>query len=176
MKISTTDKDTTIIEFSRAELEGCRLTYENLARDTARSRQVLLTIMSETARISGHRTFIDSNTAMDILPDGEGGCVIILRAVKRKEDNTFGIFCCNGIDGVIDLSRALKSESTGRFMLYRRGDTYYVAAKCEEVLLKICGEFLLFLSSEETDEARLDETAERLGELKEVFCRRASEK
>ena len=175
MKISATDKDTTIIEFTRSELEGCRLTYENLASDTARSREVLLTIINETARISGHRGIADCNTAMDILPDGEGGCVIILRTLRVRAAETFGIFYSEGIDGIIDLSRALRKES-GTLTLYRRGDGWYLTARGGESLMRLCGEFLTLLSHSQTDESRLIESSERIGELKEIFGSRASEK
>lgn len=175
MKISATDKDTTIIEFTRAELEGCRLTYESLASDTARSREVLLTIISETSRLSGDRSFADGNTAMDILPDGEGGCVIVLRAVKGSPDNTFGIFYSETVDGVIDLSRAVTCD-LGSITVYRTDGSYYAAVRGSEALLNICREFLSFISDDVRDEARLDERAEKIGELKEIFGSRASEK
>lgn len=175
MKISTTDKDTTIIEFSKSELEGCRITYESLARDTVRSREVLLTIINETARISGHRTFKEGNTAMDILPDGEGGCVIILHTVKDSTEKSFGIFYCDGIDAVIDLSRAVGNE-TDKLTLYRYGDSYYLSVSGREAVINTCSEFLTLISEERTDGLRLEEAAERIGELKEIFGSRASEK
>lgn len=175
MKISTTDKNTTIIEFSKAELEGCRLTYENIARDTKRSREVLLTIISETATLSGHRGFTGGDAVMDILPDGEGGCVIILHISKKGTDNTSAVFYSEGIDGVLDLYLAAGKE-VGEQTLYRVGDIYYVAVRGKEALLKMCREFLNLHSYDETDALRLEEAAERLGKLKEIFGGGASEK
>ena len=174
MKISITDKDTTIIEFTKAELDGCRLTYENIARDTARSREVLLTIMSEAATLSGHRTFSPGNTTMDILPDGEGGCVIVLRKESKTAESACLIFYCHGIDGVIDLYTAAR-ELTGSLTLYRKNDIYYVAARGDEASVKMCREFLFLLSSDEADTLRLEEAAEKLGKLKEIFGSGASE-
>ena len=176
MKISITDKDTTIIEFTRAELEGCRLTYENLARDRVKSRSVLLTIINETASISGYRSPVDSNTTMDILPDGEGGCVIILKAALPEKGESFGIFLSESFDNVIDLYRSFGEVLSDRADVYHSDGMWYTLVRGERALIKICGEFMEFLSSDEADRLRLEEFAERKGSLKEIFGGTASEK
>ena len=86
MKISATGKETTVIEFSKEELEACRLTYENISRDVIKSRTAIYTIITETAKLSGDEKIIDENTLIDILPDGEGGCVIILSNTRKRCD------------------------------------------------------------------------------------------
>ena len=101
--------------------------------------------------------------------------MIILRTLRVRAAETFGIFYSEGIDGIIDLSRALRKES-GTLTLYRRGDGWYLTARGGESLMRLCGEFLTLLSHSQTDESRLIESSERIGELKEIFGSRASEK
>lgn len=143
MKISNTDKEITIIEFSKAELESCRITYENISRDEIRSKSAIFTIISEAAKISGKGEVISENTRIDILPDGEGGCIIVLNNTAEKTDEpSVKLFCSPEFDPIIDYFAAVEKSQIKKSSIYEMGKGYYLLLEGDEKAIRLCGEYL----------------------------------
>lgn len=177
MKISADGKETTVIEFSKEELEGCRLTYENISRDVIKSKTVLHTIISETAKLSGNERVIDENTLIDILPDGEGGCVIILNNVRvRRAERARCVLFSESADCFFDLARAKVGISLSS--LYKTEEGYALYLEGESADLRRCTEFAEGVFCDEIFRQRLDEYSQLLieGNALKVLCGGASEK
>ena len=103
MKISCTSAEVIIIEFTKDELSGCHLTYEKLRDSQAKSKAAICRIIEETQKISGESILISPETRIDILPDGEGGCIIVLNSRQEKKE----------FENIIDeLPEALDSEES----------------------------------------------------------------
>ena len=161
MKVSVTDKEITIIEFSKEELAACSLTYENISRNVIRSKTVIYTIINETAKISGNERVIDENTAIDILPDGEGGCVIILNnSSKEKPCMQFAVLAFRSIDSILDLAKAAVSFKAKESRLYKSDEGYFLCVKGDRALLSLCSEYSDSASCAEEDEIRISEFAQ----------------
>ncbi len=179
MKISTTGEEVTIIEFSKAELESCRLTYENITRNVVKSKTAIYKIISETAKMSGNDKVISENTLIDILPDGEGGCIIILNNTPIKKPlSRRKIYTAKKLDGFFDLARSVSINGKVKSSLYKRDNEYFLAVEGEQSIFYVCSEFLSLYSDELCDEERLRECGELLIENNalEILCGTASEK
>lgn len=178
MKVSTTAEKITIIEFSKDELEACCLTYENITRDVIRSKTAIYRIISEAASISGEEKSITENTDIDILPDGEGGCIIILNNTRVKSCvPEVRIYRSSSPDGILDLAKAVNQKEVHHSSLYKIRDDYYLTVRAEKRVFSLCGEFLELYSESRTDGERLAEYGEILieGNALEVLCGTASE-
>ncbi|MBR3816794.1 MAG: adaptor protein MecA [Clostridia bacterium] len=179
MKISATGKETTVIEFSKEELAACRLTYENISRDVIKSRTAIYTIITETAKLSGNEKIIDESTEIDILPDGEGGCVIILsNARKKKAEKSSAVFSAESADVFLDLAKHICREGITLSRFYGTDDGYVLYAEGEEKALERFHEFADGFFCESNYRSRLDEYGTLLIEADalEILCGRASEK
>lgn len=179
MKISATGKETTVIEFSKEELEACRLTYENISRDVIKSRTAIYTIITETAKLSGNEKIIDENTLIDILPDGEGGCVIILNnTLKNKKQKQRAVFLSKDADVFLDLARHNCHGDTALSHFYRTADGYVLYTEGEEKTLERFFEFADGFFCDGLYRQCLEEYGELLIENNalEVLCGTASEK
>lgn len=177
MKISVSGKATTVIEFSKEELEGCRITYESISRNAVKSKTAIFTIISEAAKISGNEKIIDENTLIDILPDGEGGCVIILNNLQVVKDEPAGaLLFSESVDCFFDLARSVKGFGASKFYKTSSGYAMYVEGEREK--LRSCGEYAELFFCDELGLSRIDEYSELLiGEnALEVLCGTASEK
>ena len=177
MKISADGKETTIIEFSKEELEGCRLTYENISRDTIRSRTVIFTIITEAAKLSGNERVIDENTRIDILPDGTGGCVIVLNNVPHTSERLRCVLLFSeNADCFFDLARAVKKSTFSS--LYKTDGGYALYLEGESTQLGRYGEFGDPLFCDELYRHHLDEHGKLLieGNALEILGGGASEK
>ena len=160
MKISTTDKEITIIEFSRDELEACRITYENISRDVRKSKTVIYKIISETAKISEGGKSVDENTLIDILPDGDGGCIIILNNTPKKgERGGTAVYTGDDINAFIDFAVAMPDKEL-KSSLYKADNQYYLCVPSEGKLIRLAGEFLLPVTDSPVQVSRLCECAE----------------
>lgn len=142
MKISATGKETTVIEFSKEELAACSLTYENISRDVIKSRTVIYTIITETAKLSGNEKIIDENTLIDILPDGEGGCVIILNNARRgSQQKGRAVFFSTTADSFLDLARYTDTSGVKLTQLYKTAEGYALYAEGDDKALERFYEF-----------------------------------
>ena len=179
MKISVSGERTTVIEFSRQELEECRLTYENISRNVIKSKTAIHTIITEAAKLSGDERVIDENTVIDILPDGEGGCVIILNNVpsERKGPECAVLFSEN-TDCFFDLASAIGSGGIHRSDLYKSGSGYALYLEGRTDTLRRCNEFCDVFFCSSLYRHRLEEYDEPLieGNALEVLGGTASEK
>ncbi len=179
MKISAAGKETTVIEFSKEELEGCCLTYENISRNESKSKTAIFTIINETAKISGNNKIIDENTRIDILPDGEGGCVIILnnQKIKRDEPESVVLFS-ESLNCFFDLARSARHLEAYRSGLYATDTGYALYIEGETRLLRLCVEFSDVRHCDSTGLCYLDEYCRPLVEKNalEILGGRASEK
>lgn len=179
MKISATGKETTVIEFSKEELAACSLTYESISRDVIKSRTVIYTIITETAKLSGNEKIIDENTLIDILPDGEGGCVIILNSsLKNKLYKGRAVFMSNNTDLFFDLADKVGRDGISLSQLYKTQEGYALYTEGEE---KVIGRFFEFADGFFCDgifRQRLEEYGELLigGNALEILGGCASEK
>lgn len=179
MKISNTDKEITIIEFSKAELEDCHITYENISRDEIRCKSAIFTIISEAAKISGSGVVISENARIDILPDGEGGCIIVLNNSAEKRSKPFEkIFISDNFDDIIDYFSAVKRTQIIKSSLYEMREEYYLCLEGEEEAMKLCGEYLTFYSESPVALARIIENGKALipKNVSEILCGTSSEK
>lgn len=177
MKISADGNETTVIEFSKEELEGCRLTYENISRNVIKSRTAIHTIVTEAAKLSGNERLIDENTRIDILPDGEGGCIIILKTVLRTEtESRRTMLFSEDADCFFDLARAVPDIPFSS--LYKTEEGYFLYLEGEGSLLRRCPEFASRIFCDEVSLARLEEYGTPLikGKALEVLGGRGSEK
>ena len=179
MKIYADGKRKTVIEFSREELEGCLLTYENISRNEIRSKTAIHTIIAEAAKLSGNGKIIDENTAIDILPDGDGGCVIILNNVpaQRAETGCAVLFSENA-DCFFDLARATAGNETVFSSLYKTLSGYALYLEGRTAFLQRCNEFCDVFFCGKIYRERLDEYAEPLikGNALEILSGTVSEK
>ncbi len=177
MKISATGKETTVIEFSKEELEACRLTYENIFRNAIKSKTAIYAIITETAKLSGNEKIIDENTVIDILPDGDGGCIIILNNVAcTREGTERAVFFSESIDCFLDLASTVKGKCASS--LYETDSGYALHIEGKQDFLRHCGEFADAFSFDEICYRRLCEYGRLLidGNALEVLGGTASEK
>ena len=178
MKISVSDEGTAVIEFSRQELEQCRLTYENISRNAIKSKTAIYTIITETAKLSGNERIIDENTVIDILPDGEGGCVIILNNVlPERAEAECAVLFSKDTDCFFDLARAMGGG--GSFSsLYATPYGYALYLEGSSDFFVSCSEFCDVCRCTEAYRHRLDEYGRLLidGNALEVLCGTAPEK
>lgn len=177
MKISADGNETTVIEFSKEELEGCCLTYENISRNVMKSRTAIYTIVTEAAKLSGNERLIDENTRIDILPDGEGGCVIILKKVLHNgAESRHALLFSENIDCFFDLARSVRNIPFSS--LYKTEEGYFLYLEGEGGLLRRCSEFALRIFCDGDCRDYLEEYGMLLieGNASEVLGGRGSEK
>ncbi len=132
-----------IIELTKDELEACCLTYEKLNSQLSQSKKTVCRIISEIQKISGESMSISEKTRVDILPDGEGGCLIILnsRSIKDGEER-LQIYESDSIDNLLDFAKQTGKIRDIRSSLFENGHCYRLILEAErEVHLK-CREFL----------------------------------
>lgn len=177
MKISADGNETAVIEFTKEELESCRLTYENISRDVIKSRTAIYTIITEAAKLSGNESPLGENTRIDILPDGRGGCVIILNNVLQSNiQSRHAVLLSENADCFFDLARAVPDIPFSS--LYKTDGGYALYLEGESSLLKRCSEFSEVVFCDEVRLARLNEYGTPLieGNALEVLSGRSSEK
>ncbi len=143
MKISCTSAEVMIIEFTKDELYGCHLTYEKLRDSSAKSKAVICRIIEETQKISGESIKVSPETKVDILPDGEGGCIIVLNS--RQEKSSFEstrIYESDTIDTILDFASLTGKEEGIKSSLFEKDGTYRLIIDGEKRVHNFCSEFL----------------------------------
>ncbi len=143
MKISCTSAEVMIIEFTKDELSGCHLTYEKLRDCSAKSKAAICRIIEETQKISGESIKVSPETKVDILPDGEGGCIIVLNS--RQEKNNFEsmkIYESDTIDAILDFASLTGNEKGTKSSLFEKDGSYRIIIDGEKRIHNLCTEFL----------------------------------
>lgn len=143
MKISCTSAEVMIIEFTKDELDGCNLTYEKLRSSQAKSKAAICRIIEETQKISGNRITVSPETRIDILPDGEGGCIIVLNS--RQEKNTLEsirVYESDTLDAMLDFASLTGKEEGVKSSLFEKNGSYRLIIDGEKRLHNFCTEFL----------------------------------
>jgi len=156
MKISCTSAEVMIIEFTKDELEGCHITYERLREYSAKSKAAICRIIEETQKISGESIKVSPETKVDILPDGEGGCIIVLNS--RQEKSTFEsmkIYESDTIDTLLDFASLTGREEGIKSSLFEKDGSYRLLIDGEKKIHSLCSEF--FCLCDDTD-STLNET------------------
>ena len=142
MKISCTSAEVIIIEFTKDELSGCHLTYEKLRDSQAKSKAAICRIIEETQKISGESILISPETRIDILPDGEGGCIIVLNSrQEKKEFESVRIYESDSIDALLDFASVTGKEEWVKSSLFEKDGTYRLLIDGEKKIHSLCTEF-----------------------------------
>ena len=143
MKISCTSAEVMIIEFTKDELSGCHLTYEILKEFSAKSKAAICRIIEETQKISGESIKVSPETRIDILPDGEGGCVIVLNSRQNKSGfQGLKIYESDTIDTLLDFACLAGKEEGVKSSLFEKGGLYRLIIDGEKKIHNFCSEFL----------------------------------
>ncbi len=143
MKISCTSAEVMIIEFTKDELSGCHLTYEILREYSAKSKAAICRIIEETQKISGKSIKVSPETRVDILPDGEGGCIIVLNS--RQETGSFtstAVYESDTMDAILDFASLAGMEEGVKSSLFEKDGTYRLLMDGEKKIQNFCSEFL----------------------------------
>lgn len=158
MKISCTSNEIIIIEFTRDELESCHLTYEKLDSNELKSKTAICRIISETQKLSGESIRISEKTRVDILPDGEGGCLIVLNSKdEEKPFEKLKIYQSDSIDPIIDFAKTVVGNESAKSSLYKKGNIFRLVLEGEKALHLRCSEFLSLFSECESEIHRTKE-------------------
>lgn len=158
MKVSCTSEEVMIIEITKDELESCHLTYEKLDKSALKSKTAICRIISETQKISGESIRISENTQVDILPDGEGGCLIILNS--KGEERTFEnlrIYQNESIDPILDLAKHIGNNENIKSGLFKKDKLFRLVLSAPKSVHLRCSEFLDIWGEGETDSQRTKE-------------------
>lgn len=143
MKISCTSAEVMIIEFTKDELEGCHLTYEKLRDCSAKSKAAICRIIEETQKISGESIKISQKTGVDILPDGEGGCIIVLNSRQEKSSfENIRVYESDTIDTILDFAALTGKEEGIKSSLFEKNGSYRLILDGEKRVHNFCSEFL----------------------------------
>ncbi len=81
MKI-TKDKNTAVVELTKAELSGYNVKFEDLELSSIHTRAVIRDIIS-----SALKEDLKSQREVTLLPDGNDGCVLVCK--RKREKFTF---------------------------------------------------------------------------------------
>ncbi len=152
MKVSCTCAEVMIIEFTKDELEACRLTYEKLTSSASESKEAICRIITEAQKISGESIKISNKTKVDILPDGEGGCLIILNSKKvASKEEKLQIYESNSLDNILDFAKHTGKMKNIKSSLFKKSDTYRLILEAEKSVHLKCSEFLQRVGSGDAD-------------------------
>ncbi len=158
MKISCTSREVMIIEFTKDELESCHLTYDKLNEDILKSKNIICTIISETQKISGENIPVSESTQVDILPDGEGGCLIIINnKVNGGEYEKLRIYESDSLDPVMDFAKHTKNFQSAQSSLFERSGEYRLLISGEKDIHLMCKEFLTLCAQGEKGRKETEE-------------------
>lgn len=157
MKVSHTSDETMIIELTKDELNSCFLTYEKINEDFSAVRKALTRIICETQRLSGEGIAVSDNSFIDVLPDGEGGCLIVVSS-PREQTEKICVYESDDIDLIMDMSKALSLCERTQSSLYKAGGTYRLVLEASEGTHRICHEFLPTADDGETGKIRTRES------------------
>lgn len=145
MKISCTSAEVMIIEFTKDELSGCHLTYEKLRDSQAKSKAAICRIIEETQKISGESILISPDTRIDILPDGEGGCIIVLNSRQEKSSfESIRIYESDSLDAMLDLASLTEKQKEVKSSLFEKDGLYRLIIDGENRIHNLCTEFLVY--------------------------------
>lgn len=140
-----------IIEFSKDELEDCHLTYEKLDSESLKSKLAICRIIAETQKLSGESIKISEKTRVDILPDGDGGCLIVLDSrQKSKADTNLRIYESESLDPIMDFAKSIGDKDT-RSSLYGKDGRYRLSLHSDAGEHLMCREFLDLWGEGEAD-------------------------
>lgn len=157
MKVSHTSDETMIIELTRDELKSCFLTYEKLNEDFSAAKSALTRIICETRKLSGEGLAVSDSSLIDVLPDGEGGCLIVVFSPKEQKEK-IRIYESRDIDLLMDMSKAISLCEKTQSSLYKSGKSYRLVLEASERAHKICGEFLAPSDEGEKGKIRTEES------------------
>ncbi len=159
MKIYSTSEDVIIIEFTKDELEACHLTYEKLDSNELKSKTAICRIISETQKISGESVKISDKTQVDILPDGDGGCLIVLNSCQKLQHfEKLKVYESGSLDGVFDFAKSIGEKENIQSSLYEKDGLYRLILFAERPVHLLCGEFLCQVGEGETENERTKES------------------
>lgn len=156
MKVSHTSDETMIIELTRDELSSCFLTYEKINEEFSSVTRVLTRIISEAHRLSGEGMPVDDSSVFDVLPDGDGGCLIVVTS-PREQSQIIRIYESRDTDLFMDMSRAIAGCEKTHSSLYRAKDAYRLIIGAPEATHRVCAEFLVHCDEGVTGEQRTKE-------------------
>ena len=141
MKVSHTSDEIMIIELTRDELKSCFLTYEKINEDFFAVRKALARIISETRKITGEGITVSDSSSIDILPDGEGGCLIVVNSPTEEEEKIC-VYESRDIDMLMDMSKALAVCEKTQSSLFEANGLYRLIIKATDKVHRICSEFM----------------------------------
>ena len=157
MNVSHTSDETMIIELTRDELKSCFLTYEKINEDFSAARRALTRIICETRKISGEGLAVSDSSRIDVLPDGEGGCLIIVSSPKEHNEKIC-IYESRDVNLFIDMSKAMSLCEKTQSSFYKAGESYRLVLEACERTHGICREFLLPVDEGKTGKVRTEES------------------
>lgn len=159
MKVYNTSDDVIIIEFTKDELEACHLTYEKLDSDGLKSKTAICRIITETQKISGESIRISEKTQVDILPDGDGGCLIVLNSRRKTSGfEKLKIYESTSLDGIFDFARSIGKKDKIQSSLFEKDGLYRLVLSAERPVHLLCCEFLSPVGEGETEKNRTEES------------------
>lgn len=162
MKIFCTSEEVMLIEFTKDELEACHLTYEKLDKSPRESKNAICKIITETQKLSGESIKISEKTKVDILPDGEGGCLIVLNSKNEKEKfEKLKIYESSSLDPIFDFAKHIGKESV-KSSLFKKDNIFRLVLSAPKAVHLKCREFLDLAAQGEKDSRKTSESYECL--------------
>ena len=143
MNVLCTQNEVVIVEITRDELFSCNLTYKKLEENSLKSKAAVLKIISQVGIISGSSIRMTEKTRVDILPDGQDGCVIVINNRDSGRDMQYlRIYESSSLDAIIDFARSAGRDEKAAARLYKRGEMYRLALFAGRNTHLECSEFL----------------------------------